>query len=72
MKISEAMLDAAIRKAAEVGLFPRHLTDVDRAISRDLMRVVIEAALQASDDETYSSAQASSRSEDRWSFFASK
>lgn len=47
MEVTREMLDAALRKAVETGLLPRHaLRHGGLYPERDLVRLVIEAALQ--------------------------
>lgn len=45
MEINNEMLQAAIRKAVEAGLLPRHASPEEMRINRDLMRVVLQAAM---------------------------
>lgn len=47
VSITEAVLDAAFRKAVEAGVFPRRCTECDRAIDRDIMRAILGAAFDA-------------------------
>lgn len=47
MKITMQMLDAAIRKAVEAGLLPRDALREESCGDRELIRHVVEAALDA-------------------------
>lgn len=47
MEITEAMIQAAIRKATEAGLFPRHSTPFDTAINREIMLSILQAVAEA-------------------------
>jgi hypothetical protein len=51
VEISEATLDAAIRKATEAGLFARRRTAAEMAADRELMRGILSAAFEAADQE---------------------
>ncbi|HJV88602.1 MAG TPA: hypothetical protein VJ698_24265 [Noviherbaspirillum sp.] len=51
MEITDAMLDAAVRKAVEAGLFARHGTSHDLANNREIMRSVLEASMQVAISE---------------------
>ena len=46
-RFSEAVLDAAICKAVEAGVFPRRSTMFEAAINREIMREILEAAYTA-------------------------
>jgi len=72
MQITDAMIEAGIRKATESGLLPGHPSHADGAFDRAIMRAIIEAAFQESDDHSLDAAARSPRLKDRWSFFASK
>lgn len=50
MKISAAMLDAALAKAVEAGLIPRRCSAQEQAQNRQVMRSILEAALTAAED----------------------
>lgn len=52
--ISEEMLDAAIQKAVEAGIFPRRGTAYDAATNRELMRAILQAAFTAAAREAES------------------
>lgn len=45
MKVTNEMLDAAVKKATEAGLLPRHARKEDMFINQELIRVVLQAAL---------------------------
>jgi len=45
MTVTEAMLDAALRKATEAGLFPRHCSADELAANREVMRGILFAAM---------------------------
>lgn len=47
MKISREMLEAAMGKAIEAGLLPRHAPREDVSSYEELMRFILQAALQA-------------------------
>lgn len=47
MKITTEMIDAAMRKATEAGLLPRHACREDVSINRELIRMVLLAALES-------------------------
>lgn len=72
MKISEAMLDAGIQKATEVGLLARHATDSEKAFNRAVIRAVLEAVLSEQDGSAVCASSAVFRAQDRWSFFSCK
>lgn len=46
MKVTTEMIDAAMRKATEAGLLPRHARREDVSINRELIRMVLTAALE--------------------------
>ena len=46
MKITTEMIDAAMKKATEAGLLPRHARREDVSINRELIRMVLTAALE--------------------------
>jgi len=48
MDVTYEMLQAAMRKAAEAGLLPRHARSEDVRINQELVRAVVQAALDAS------------------------
>jgi hypothetical protein len=48
MKITNEMLEAAMKKAVEAGLLPRHSRREDISINQELIRIVLQAALDAS------------------------
>jgi hypothetical protein len=52
MQITEFMLDAAIRKATEAGLFSRHGTFGEIAINREIMRLILQAVARAEEVES--------------------
>lgn len=45
MDLTEKMLDTAVRKAIEAGLLPRHSCPEDRHGQRELIRFILQAAL---------------------------
>ena len=47
MDITEDMLQAAVRKAIEAGLLPRNACRDDASGSKELMRLIVQAALSA-------------------------
>lgn len=47
MDVTTEMLQAAMRKAAEAGLLPRHARNEEMLINQDLIRIVLQAALDA-------------------------
>lgn len=47
MDITDAMLLAAVRKAVEAGLLPRRACRENTQENRELMRLVVQAALNA-------------------------
>lgn len=47
MNLTEEMLDAAIKKAIEAGLLPRHAYRQDMAMNRELIQTILQAALDA-------------------------
>lgn len=47
MDITDAMLLAAVRKAVEAGLLPRRACRENAQENRELMRLVVQAALNA-------------------------
>lgn len=46
MKVTTEMIDAAMKKATEAGLLPRHARREEIAINRELIRMVLTAALE--------------------------
>lgn len=48
MDLTEEMLDTAMRKAIEAGLLPRHSCQEDRYGQRELIRFILQAALDTS------------------------
>lgn len=46
MKVTTEMIDAAMKKATEAGLLPRHARREDVCINRELIRMVLTAALE--------------------------
>lgn len=48
MDLTEEMLDTAVQKAIEAGLLPRHACREDRHGQRELIRFVLQAALDSS------------------------
>ncbi|RJF98986.1 hypothetical protein [Noviherbaspirillum saxi] len=47
MNITMQMIDAAVKKATEAGLLPRHARQEDLHINQELMRIVLQSALEA-------------------------
>lgn len=47
MNLTEDMLDAAMKKAIEAGLLPRQAYRQDMAMNRELIRAILQAALNA-------------------------
>lgn len=47
MDVTTEMLQAAVRKAVEAGLLPRHARPEDGRIHQELIRFILEAALNA-------------------------
>lgn len=48
MELTDAMLQAAIDKAIEAGLLPKYIRKEESSIDREVMRLVLQAALNAS------------------------
>lgn len=48
MKVTNEMLEAAMKKAVEAGLLPRHACNEDVSINQELIRIVLQAALDTS------------------------
>ena len=46
-RVTEEMLDAAVKKAVEAGLLPRHACREDSSGYQELIRYVLQAALEA-------------------------
>ena len=47
MKVTPQMIDAAMKKATEAGLLPRHACGEDMLINQELIRIVLQSALEA-------------------------
>lgn len=47
MKVTNQMIDAAMKKATEAGLLPRHARHEEVLINQELIRVVLQSALEA-------------------------
>jgi hypothetical protein len=47
MRITESILDAAIRRATEAGLFSRRSTSSEMQANREIMRSILDAAVAA-------------------------
>jgi hypothetical protein len=45
MNVTEEMLDAAMKKAVEAGLLPRHACREDMSVNQELIRYILQAAL---------------------------
>lgn len=50
-RFSDAVLDAAICKAVEAGVFPRRSTVLEAAMNREIMSAILEAAYVAATEE---------------------
>lgn len=50
LDVTPEMIDAAMRKATEGGLLPRHACRDERAVYRDIICLVLKAALETVDD----------------------
>lgn len=50
-RVSDAVLDAALRKAVEAGVFPRRSTALEAANNREVMNSILHAAFTAARDE---------------------
>jgi hypothetical protein len=63
MNVTEEMLDVAMKKAVEAGLLPRHACREDLSVNQELIRHVLQAALDtlASEASPRKPAGASSR-----------
>lgn len=53
MAISDAAIDAAVRKATEAGLLARRKTPEEMAIDREIMRGILNAASEAAEEEEF-------------------
>jgi hypothetical protein len=62
MKITREMLDIAMKKAVEAGLLPRHARYEDVATHEELIRSMLQAALEAIDEDRFTGGGASLRS----------
>lgn len=47
IEFSEAILDAAVLKAVEAGVFPRRASEFEAAMNREVMRTILRAAFAA-------------------------
>ena len=47
MKVTNNMLKAAVEKAVEAGLLPKYARRADSVVERELMKLVLQAALDA-------------------------
>lgn len=47
MELTDAMLQAAIDKAIEAGLLPKYVRKDASAVDREVLRLVLQAALEA-------------------------
>ena len=52
MRITEAMVDAAMRKAIEAGLLTRRGTPEEMAIGREVMHSILRAAFEVAEQES--------------------
>lgn len=59
--VTDEMLDAAVKKAVEAGLLPRHACREDSQGYQELIRYVVQAALEASDTSTLGARTATRR-----------
>lgn len=50
MKVTKQMLDAALRKAVEAGLLPRSLLREESFADREVIRLILEAAIDVADE----------------------
>lgn len=46
MKVTTQMIDAAMKKATEAGLLPRHARQEDVLINQELIRIVLQSAME--------------------------
>lgn len=46
MKVTTQMIDAAMKKATEAGLLPRHARQEDILINQELIRIVLQSAME--------------------------
>jgi hypothetical protein len=46
MKVTTQMIDAAMKKATEAGLLPRHASQEDVLINQELIRIVLQSAME--------------------------
>lgn len=53
MDITDEMLQAAVRKAIEAGLLPRNARRDDARGSKELMRLIVQAALSVDPQSTF-------------------
>jgi hypothetical protein len=53
MNVSAPMLNAALQKATEAGLFPRRCTPYEMAVNREIIRSILEAALEEALSESF-------------------
>lgn len=51
MELTSAMLQAAIDKAIEAGLLPKYVRKDQSAVDREVMKLVLQAALDAGIEE---------------------
>ena len=52
MDITDEMLQAAVRKATEAGIFRRNCNPVEWTINMQIMQTILQAALDARNGET--------------------
>jgi len=50
-RVSEAVLDAAIHKAVEAGVFTRRRAAFEMTTNREIMRAILHAAFSAASEE---------------------
>jgi hypothetical protein len=50
MNVTDEMVQAAIKKAIEAGLLPRHACREEAEVNKELVRLVVQAALKSSTD----------------------
>jgi hypothetical protein len=52
MDISERMLNAALQKATDAGLFPRRCNAYEQAANREIIRSILRAAMDEASSES--------------------
>lgn len=51
MNVTEVMLDAALRRATEAGLFPRHCSSYEMQVNREVMYGILSAAMREATED---------------------